>query len=82
MKSVTTHQAKTHLSRLISEVEDGEEIVICRGKEPAAKLVSVKAESGGQRRPRVGTITSDAVTYAKDCFEPLSEEELKEWGII
>lgn len=39
MKIVTIHQAKTHLSRLIQEVLDGEEIVIAKGKTPLVRLV-------------------------------------------
>lgn len=40
-KSVNIHQAKTHLSRLIAEIERGEEeeIVISRGDTPVARLV-------------------------------------------
>ena len=37
--SVTIHEAKTHLSRLIVRVEAGEEIVVRRGKVPVARLV-------------------------------------------
>ncbi len=81
MKSVTTHEAKTHLSRLILEVEGGEEIIICRGKEPAAKLVSAKKVKEKPRRPKVGTLTGGTVTYSKDCFEPLSDKELEDWGL-
>ena len=81
MKSVTTHEAKTHLSRLISEVEGGEEVIICRGKEPAAKLVSAKKVEEKPRRPKVRTLTSEKVTYSNDCFEPLSDKELEDWGI-
>jgi len=33
------HEAKTHLSRIIERVEHGEEIVISRAGEPAAKVV-------------------------------------------
>ncbi|MPY79727.1 MAG: type II toxin-antitoxin system prevent-host-death family antitoxin [Actinophytocola sp.] len=33
------HEAKTHLSRIIERVQRGEEIVISRAGEPAAKLV-------------------------------------------
>ena len=33
------HEAKTHLSRLLSRVEKGEEIVISRAGAPVAKLV-------------------------------------------
>ena len=38
MATVTIHEAKTHLSKLIARAEAGEEIVIARGKEPVAKL--------------------------------------------
>ena len=48
MSAVTVHEAKTHLSRLIRRVETGEEITICRGDEPVARLVPVK--SGRARR--------------------------------
>jgi prevent-host-death family protein len=39
MKQVNVHEAKTQLSRLLQEVEDGEEIVIARNGTPVAKLV-------------------------------------------
>jgi prevent-host-death family protein len=38
MKTVTIHEAKTHLSRLIREALTGEEIIIARGKEPLVKI--------------------------------------------
>ena len=46
MKKVATHQAKTHLSALIKEVETGEEVVIMRGNTPVAKLVPIKTDTG------------------------------------
>lgn len=39
MKSVNVHEAKTHLSKLLAEVERGEEIVISRGGKPVARLL-------------------------------------------
>ena len=42
MKTVTIHEAKTHLSRLIREVLEGEEIVIAKGSEPVVKIVPIK----------------------------------------
>jgi len=39
MKSVTVHQAKTHLSQLLREVEAGETVVVARGSTPVAQLV-------------------------------------------
>jgi prevent-host-death family protein len=35
------HQAKTHLSRLLERVEQGEEIVIARNGRPVARIVPV-----------------------------------------
>lgn len=47
MKSVTIHEAKTHLSQLLREVEAGETIVVARGRTPVAQLVPFQ---GGRRR--------------------------------
>ena len=38
-KSVNVHEAKTHLSRLLEQVEAGEEITLCRAGRPVARLV-------------------------------------------
>jgi len=38
---VNIHHAKTHLSKLIQQAEDGEEIIIARAGKPAVKLVPV-----------------------------------------
>lgn len=82
MRKVSTHEAKTHLSRLLAEVGAGEEIVIYRGDRPAARLVPVGSAAAERRRPAVGTRTSPPVEYARDAFEPLPEEELeRDWGL-
>lgn len=80
MKTVTTHEAKTHLSRLLNDVEAGEEVVICRGSAPVARLVPVTTSSA-PRRPRVGTLTSAPVEVADGAFDPLEDAELVSWGI-
>ena len=38
MPVVNVHRAKTQLSRLLAQVEAGEEVVIARRGEPVAKL--------------------------------------------
>ena len=55
----TTHQAKTHLSRLLDEAATGGEVVIAKGKRPVARLVPY---AGKKRipRPEVGQTTSKA----------------------
>ena len=48
MKPVKMHEAKTHFSKLIGLVEEGEEVVVQRGDVPVAKIVPYHA--AGQRR--------------------------------
>ncbi len=43
--AVNIHEAKTHLSRLVERVEEGEEIVIARAGRPVARLVPLRARS-------------------------------------
>jgi prevent-host-death family protein len=77
--NVTIYEAKTHLSRLLHKVEEGEEVVVCRGKHPVARLVPASPRK--HHRPPVGKPTSEAFKIPADAFAPLSDEELKAWGI-
>ena len=79
MKTATTHYAKTHLSELIREVREGETVVILNGRVPVAKLTAV--DTVPRRRPKAGMVTSAPVEVTDDAFEPLSEDQLEEWGI-
>jgi prevent-host-death family protein len=47
---VNVHEAKTHLSRLLSRVEAGEQVTIARAGRPVAKLVPV-AKAQRRRTP-------------------------------
>jgi len=80
VKKVTTHEAKTHLSRLLAEVEAGEEVIIARGTRPVARLVAL-TRATRRTRPKVGTCTSNPVRWTKDAFAPLSDKELEEWAL-
>ena len=46
---VNIHHAKTHLSKLISAAENGEEVIIARNGKPVVKLVTVEAEKPWRR---------------------------------
>ena len=48
-QTVNIHEAKTHLSRLIEQVEAGEEIVIARAGRPVARLIGIGARSAPRR---------------------------------
>ncbi len=79
MKTVTTHYAKTNLSRLLKEVQQSGDIVILSGHVPVGRLVPTSLTQS--RRPAVGTATSDKIVIAKDAFAPLDANALKEWGL-
>ena len=46
---VTIHEAKTHLSKLISAVERGEEVVIARRDKPVVRLVKEEPREAPRR---------------------------------
>jgi prevent-host-death family protein len=46
MSTVNIHAAKTHLSRLIDEVVEGEEVVIAKAGRPVARLVPIGSAPG------------------------------------
>ena len=50
MHQVNIPEATTHLSRLLEEVEAGEEVIIARNGKPVAQLVPVRS-MGEPRRP-------------------------------
>jgi prevent-host-death family protein len=75
MTTITIHQAKTHLSRLVAQVERGEEVIIARGKAPVARLVPYELDP-----PKRGFGSMKGRATLDDSFwEPLPEEELKLW---
>lgn len=64
---VNVHEAKTHFSRLLARVEQGEEVIIARAGKPIARLVPVW-ERPTERRP--GSARG-RVTIAPDFDAPL-----------
>ena len=80
MVTISTHEAKTHLSRYLAEVEQGKEFIIARGKLPVARLVPMVPEARPQR-PKVGQIRGPQIEIPAAALAPLDEEELKEWGL-
>ena len=67
---VNIHEAKTHLSRLLEKVGQGEEVVIARAGKPVARLVAV-TESPSRRLPG----SAKGTLWISDDFDdPLPEE--------
>jgi prevent-host-death family protein len=75
MKTITIHEAKTNLSRLIEKACRGEEIIIARGSDPVVRLVPIGGKKG---RRQLGFLKGKLIV-GKEFFEPLSPEELERW---
>jgi prevent-host-death family protein len=70
VETFNVHDAKTHLSRLLDRVAQGEEIIIAKSGRPVAKLVQVSAE------PRKPGRLKGRIRIGPDFDEPLPEEIL------
>ena len=72
MTTVNIHEAKTHLSRLLARVVEGEEIVIAKAGRPVARLVAVAS------RPQERVLGQDRGLFEvpDDFDEPLPEDFL------
>jgi prevent-host-death family protein len=46
---VNVHDAKTHLSKLLERVAQGEEVVIAKAGKPVARLVAIRPNPTGRR---------------------------------
>ena len=75
MSTVTIHQAKTNLSKLIERASRGEEIIIARGSKPVAKLVPLGVVNG-KRQPGSW---KGKFELSPDFFDPLPDDELAGW---
>jgi antitoxin (DNA-binding transcriptional repressor) of toxin-antitoxin stability system len=75
--TVTIHNAKTNLSKLIARAEAGEEVVIMRGKIAVARLTAMRGE---KRKPTFGMLKGKIPSLPDEFFfDPLPEEELRLW---
>ena len=72
MTLVNVHEAKTHLSRLLARVVEGEEIVIAKSGNPIARLVAVES----RHRRRVFGQDRGLFEVPDDFDDPLPEDVL------
>jgi prevent-host-death family protein len=63
---VNIHEAKTHLSRLLQRVAEGEEITIARAGKPVAKLIP----AGPEHKSRPMGIDEGKIWIAEDFDAP------------
>ncbi len=73
--TVNIHAAKTQLSRLLEQVEEGEEIVIARAGKPIARIVPLVTS----RPKRKLGILEGQYTVADNIDDPLPDDLLEEF---
>ena len=74
MNAVNVHEAKTHFSRLLKRVIQGEEILIAKSGEPVAKLVPLP------RRKRQPGSLKGQIRIREDFDAPLPEDLVRAFG--
>lgn len=65
MTMVNVHEAKTRLSKLLEQVEDGQEVIIARNGHPVARLVPMPS-----KRRRAGRLRGK-ISMRRDFDKPL-----------
>jgi prevent-host-death family protein len=71
MQTVNIHEAKTHFSKLLEQVQNGEEIIIARAGHPIARLVAW--EETPRRIAAPGGMAGGKSRIADDFDEPIDE---------
>lgn len=79
--TITVHEAKTHLSRYLAAVEEGQKIIIARGKRPIACLVPLHKPPDKPRRPRVGETLDGPFAVDASALAPMTDDELRAFGL-
>jgi len=73
MIKLNVHEAKTHLSRYLAELEEGEVIILCRRNVPIAEIRGIPTQRG--ERP-VG-LAKGEFEVSDEFFAPLPEDILE-----
>ncbi len=74
VRTVNVHDAKTHLSRLLADVEAGETVVIARAGRPIARLSAVGPEIA-EARGRFGFLLGEL--RVPDDFDSIGADAIR-----
>lgn len=79
---VNIHEAKTHFSRYIEQVEQGEVVIVCRHNKPLAGIRLIAQEhvaTMARSMPRKGGLLKGLVSWKPGTFAPMSDSEMAEF---
>ena len=75
METVNSHEAKTHLSRLVEKAAKGEAFIIAKAGKPMVKVVPLDQEAAPKKR-RIGFMKGEIVVPAD--FDRMMADEIEE----
>lgn len=75
MGIVNIHEAKTHLSRLIARVMNGEELIIAKAGKPVVKMSAYEVEKTVPKR--IGFLKDEEILVPSD-FDRMGQDEIEE----
>lgn len=78
MTRLNIFDAKTHLSRYLRRVQNGETILLCRNNQPIAQIIPIKHE---KKRLRMGALRNKILSVSDDFNAPLTEREFPGIGL-
>ncbi len=81
MRQVNVHAAKTHLSRLIEEVEAGETVILARAGKPVARIVPIDVEPRGRIGFLKGHVKGADAPMTPPIF-PARRQPTDCWGLF
>ena len=77
MTKLNIHEAKTHLSKYLKKVVNGETVVLCKNGEPIAQIVPLPVKS---RKGLLGAAKGLGKVTDR-FFEPLTDKDLPGMGL-
>jgi prevent-host-death family protein len=75
MRTFNIHAAKTHLSRLVDEVEKGEPFIIAKAGKPKAQVMPISA---AKNKPKMRIGFMKGIYTLPDNFEEIDKQLDKE----
>lgn len=80
MRTVNVYEAKTHLSRILAEVEAGGEVVVARAGVPVARITAIRPAPRRIPGELRGSPGWEDFVYDPSLFAPLTDEQMREEG--
>lgn len=73
MESINIHEAKTHLSKIIAKVAEGEGVIIAKAGKPVAKITAYDAPAESEVK-RIGFLVGEF--KVPDDFDRMGQDEI------